>query len=112
LLIQPDSQSFDYTHKHTVICNDSGVEIEGRARYYASYELNDQTKEVHLSEEAFASPIEIDHLPLVYFRVSKPLIEGAVLPKVDLSKLYTVNPDKLFKFDIRTYTSKQYFSNK
>jgi hypothetical protein len=95
-----------------VTCSDSNVEIVGKARYYASYELNEQVKEIHLSEEAFAQPTEFDHLPLVYFRISKPLIEGAVLPTVDLTKLFTIPTESPFKFEIRTYTSKYWFTNK
>ena len=91
------------------MCNESNKEIVG-IRYYAAYETGETLKEINLSEDAFAQPTEFDILPLVYFRLAKPLKAGSTLPLIDLSKLYTPNTD--FKFELQLNAERRYFSNK
>ena len=74
---------------------DSGKDIEG-VKYYSSYEISEQIKEIHLSENSFFEPTEFDVQPAVYFRLAKPLKADAKLPVVDLSKLYLQDPNYKF----------------
>ena len=49
---------------------------------------NGTLKELYLSEEAFAHPTEVDHLPLVWFRLTHQLNADAKLPTEKTSEIY------------------------
>ena len=69
-----------------MVCSETGKDIIGEARYYASYtNHSDELVEFNISSEVFGEPLSSDHLPLVYFRISSPLKDGQKLPMVDLS---------------------------
>lgn len=72
--------------------------------------ISDELKEIHLSEEAFAEPTEFDHMPLVYFRLTHPLKDGATLPLVDLTKFH--KKDGEFKFEYKVTTSRLFYNNR
>ena len=94
-----------------MVCSETGKEIQGKARYYASYMQDDQLKEVHLSESAFSEPTQFDHMPLVYFRVTAHLKEGVTLPLIDLSKLHP-QPDSPMKFGYTITTQALFYNNR
>jgi hypothetical protein len=66
-----------------VKCKDSDSEIKGII-YKSSTQEGDTTKEYTYSESAFMKPLELDNIPKVFFRLSRPLKDGAVLPIIDL----------------------------
>ncbi len=72
------------------MCSQTGKPLS-KTWYFASY-MNPITKEpvyVKLSEEAFNEPTEFDLMPLVYFRMTKPIKKGSELPPiVDLAKVH------------------------
>lgn len=107
-----DSRESKFTEltNHGVVCSETGKPIIGASRYYASYKTGDDLKEVHLSEQAFSEPSELDYLPLVYFRLTHPLKDGQQLPLVDLSKLYKKEGD--FMFEIKVKSNYLYYANK
>lgn len=110
-VVQEDRDSrYTEISDHGFTCSESGKPIVGCSRYYASYMATDVLKEIHLSEQAFNEPTEIDYLPLVYFRVTHPLKEGQNLPLVDISRLF--KKEEIFNFKLSMKTSKTFFGNR
>ena len=101
---------FSEISDHGVTCSETGKPIEGTARYYASYMVQDGLKEIHLSEQAFDEPTEFDILSLIYFRLTHPLKEGQSLPVVDLSRLFVSEGD--FSFEVEVQAPKVGFGNR
>ena len=61
--------------------------------YYASYKIEEEVKIITLTEEDFHQPQEFDNIPLLYFRITKPLKAEAVLPHIDMNRLFTSVPE-------------------
>lgn len=96
---------------HGILCSETGKPIVGSSRYYASYLLNEELKEINLSEEAFMEPTEFDHLTLIYFRLTHSLKRDTKLPVVDLTRIHKINATG-FKFEFTITALRPYFSNK
>ena len=71
--------------------------------------------EVNLSEEAFNEPTDFDYLPLVYFRIAKPLKDDVKLTTiVDLTKVH-VNKEGSSSnkaFNLGVYVSSIHYGSK
>lgn len=66
-------------------------------------------KEINLCESSFMIATEFDYLPLVYYRISKPLKEGEKLPLIDLSQLFEA--DSGYKFECIVNASAYWCNN-
>lgn len=68
-------------------CGITQDEIKG-ARYYTQTIINGDDFEVSLSEKGINQPNIFDINPLIYYRLRKPLKDGAKLPSIDLKTYF------------------------
>ncbi len=69
------------------------------------------TKEINLSESAFTSPTEFDTVPIVYYRLRRPLKAGAQLPHMKMENIFYGAADD-FQFSFTSNTTFSCYNNK
>lgn len=67
--------------------------------------------EINLCEQAFYEPTEYDVTPVIYYRMTKPLKRGAVLPTIANDKIF-YGTEQDFQFAFTTSTTLSHYNNK
>ena len=63
-------------------------QIGSGVRYFSFSKINEDNQIVNLCEEEFMKPSIFDINPLIYYRIKKPLKDGARLPRLDSINFY------------------------
>jgi hypothetical protein len=81
-------------------CEINKKPIDTGIRYFSYSKINGDEQKVNLCESEFMNPSIFDINPLVYYRIKKPLKEGARLPIIDLSDFYNESADHGINFEV------------
>ncbi len=92
-----------------VECEITKKPIDDGVRYFSYSKINGDEQKVNLSEGEFMKPSIFDLNPLVYYRIKKPLKEGARLPRLDSSNFFNESADHGIDFEV--VPSLQYQTN-
>jgi len=94
-----------------VYCDDTKAKVKGVLYHGTFSTVPGVTFEYNLCENSFLEPNEFDFLPVVYYRLTKPLKPKAVLPTIQPEKLfYNMGPS--YSFALTASTSLVNYTNK
>ena len=94
----------DYESKEAghpgIKCDVTNEAVSGPIRYHSLSKINGDYQQIDISEKAFMQSNIYDINPLVYYRLSKPLKEGAALPELDSLCFYKESADYGLDFEV------------
>jgi hypothetical protein len=81
-------------------CEITKKPIDKGVRYFSYSKINGDEQKLNLCETEFMNPSIFDINPLVYYRIKKPLKEGARLPIIDLTNFFNESADHGINFEV------------